>query len=109
MPPFKADDLLTRAEAAEYLRLSVSTLANAASANSGPEVTIIGERTVRYRKAHLDEWVAASTARRESSKAQVRKAAMAGIKAAQADASESTREVMINGLQALLDTLKSRK
>jgi excisionase family DNA binding protein len=48
--------LMTPSEVAEYLRISVKTLANWRSRNTGPPFLRIGGR-VRYRQHAMDEWI----------------------------------------------------
>jgi len=47
------DILLTRAEAAAYLRISVPSLEAWSRIGRGPKVTRVGARGVRYRLSHL--------------------------------------------------------
>jgi hypothetical protein len=56
------DVLLTRAEAAVYLRRSVPTLESWARDGAGPPVTRCGPRGVRYRLSDLRSFVAAGIA-----------------------------------------------
>lgn len=49
--------LLTRAQAAARLSLSVKTLHNLASAGDGPPFLYITPRSPRYRVADLDAWI----------------------------------------------------
>lgn len=44
-------------EAAEYLRISASTLQKLRVSGSGPKFSKSGDRIVVYDKAHLDEWL----------------------------------------------------
>jgi excisionase family DNA binding protein len=53
------DVYLKPAEAADYLRSSASTLAKARRSGLGPTFVRIG-RSVRYRRADLDSWMAES-------------------------------------------------
>ena len=48
---------LSRTEAAEYLRMNPRTLANWATARTGPPFYRSGGRTVLYRLDELDSWV----------------------------------------------------
>lgn len=59
---YNAGDLLDEKEAACFLRLSTSTLRNWRYMNSGPAVTRVGKRAVRYRFADLEAFITASTA-----------------------------------------------
>lgn len=52
--------LLTAAEAAAYVNVSIRTLARWRAAGSGPVVVKLSARTVRYRVADLDAWIATS-------------------------------------------------
>ena len=45
-------------DAAEYLRLSVSTLAKMRLRGEGPPYSLAGKRIVLYDKADLDQWLA---------------------------------------------------
>jgi excisionase family DNA binding protein len=58
--------LLTTKEAATYLRLAKPTLERFRLAGSGPAFCKMGEKSVRYRKADLDDWLA-SRLRRSTS------------------------------------------
>ena len=49
--------LLTRAEAAEYLGVSVFGLAQMASRGCGPRYYKPSKKMVRYRVADLDAWI----------------------------------------------------
>jgi predicted DNA-binding transcriptional regulator AlpA len=53
--------MLTRAEAADYLGVSTTYLANAAWRGDGPTLIRIGHRTIRYRRDTLETWLAART------------------------------------------------
>ncbi|MBS3650039.1 helix-turn-helix domain-containing protein [Pseudaminobacter sp. 19-2017] len=44
-------------EAAEYLRLSASTLQKMRISGSGPTFSKSGSRIIVYDRAHLDEWL----------------------------------------------------
>ncbi len=55
------DILLTRAEAAAYLRRSVPTLEAWAREGTGPPITRLGPRSVRYRLSGLRAWIEAGT------------------------------------------------
>jgi excisionase family DNA binding protein len=48
---------MTREQAAEYLNISVDALAMHAYRGSGPPYVRLGHRTIRYRKADLDQWL----------------------------------------------------
>jgi len=52
--------LLTRGQAAEYLRIKTQTLAVWAGQGRGPAFIKVG-RAVRYRKSDLDAWLAEQT------------------------------------------------
>lgn len=54
-------DLMTRPQLAEYLGISVVTLAQWAVAKKGPPVTKIGQ-SVRYRRETVSAWLEANTA-----------------------------------------------
>ena len=58
--PFNDGHLMTRAELAEYLSVSVATIARwkCEGTQAVPEVRI-GVRTIRYRKSDIDAWLAA--------------------------------------------------
>jgi excisionase family DNA binding protein len=56
------DVLLTRAEAAAYLRRSVPTLETWAREGTGPPITRLGSRSIRYRLSDLRAWIDANTA-----------------------------------------------
>ncbi|MBB6307143.1 helix-turn-helix transcriptional regulator [Xanthobacter tagetidis] len=60
------DHYLTRAQAAEYLGLSVSYLAKLAVTGGGPIMLRFGGRAVRYRRADLDAWAARAACRSTS-------------------------------------------
>ena len=51
------DQLLTRAETAELLNLSVFTLARWAVNGTGPRFMRINSRVVRYRRSDVEAWV----------------------------------------------------
>ena len=57
--------LLTPAEAAEYLKISVSTLERMRSEGSGPPFVRTSARRVLYQRAALEGWVAAGGFKRE--------------------------------------------
>lgn len=57
---------LTRPEAAEYLKLSVSYLAKLAVVGGGPIMVRLGEKAVRYRRSDLDAWAARGACRSTS-------------------------------------------
>ena len=57
--------LLTPREAAEYRKASPSTLAKERCKGDGPPFVKMG-RSVRYRRADLDEWIAANIRRSTS-------------------------------------------
>jgi len=59
------NDYLTPPEAAEYLRISASTLAKLRVYGGGPAFTRIG-RAIRYTRTELDTYMAARTARSTS-------------------------------------------
>lgn len=48
--------LMTRKEAAAYLKISIGTLKNLHKKNEGPRVVIMG-RSVRYMKSELDSYI----------------------------------------------------
>jgi predicted DNA-binding transcriptional regulator AlpA len=50
--------LLRAPEAADYLRLSPSTLAKMRLRGDGPVYTKLGLRLVGYEQQHLDDWLA---------------------------------------------------
>jgi excisionase family DNA binding protein len=50
-------ELLTTAEAAKYLRISIDTLKNWRRRKTGPPFKRVGDRLVAYRKADLDAWL----------------------------------------------------
>ena len=54
------DHLLTAAEAAAYVNVSIRTLARWRAAGLGPAIVKLSARTVRYRVADLDAWIATS-------------------------------------------------
>lgn len=62
----KGEDYLTRAEAAEYLKLSNSYLAKLAVMGGGPLMCKLGARAVRYRRCDLDAWASAGACRSTS-------------------------------------------
>lgn len=49
--------VLTRAEAAEYLSVSVDALAQMASRGDGPQFSKLSHRIVRYRLDDLNAWI----------------------------------------------------
>lgn len=51
-----AAELLTPEQAAEYLALSTSTLANWRWKTVGPPFVKIGKRAVRYDRSQLEAW-----------------------------------------------------
>lgn len=55
-------NLMITKEAAEYLRLSSSTLNKLRLTGGGPVFVQLAGRAIRYRQSDLDEWVAASIA-----------------------------------------------
>lgn len=59
------EDYLTRPEAAEYLKLSVSYLAKLAVVGGGPTMIRLG-KSVRYRRRDLDAWAARGACRSTS-------------------------------------------
>lgn len=59
------EEYLTRAEAADYLKLSASHLAKLAVMGGGPVMCRMG-RAVRYRRRDLDAWAAAGACRSTS-------------------------------------------
>jgi excisionase family DNA binding protein len=63
--PNEPAQYLTPPEAAEYLRISVSTLAKLRVYGGGPAFTRIG-RAIRYARTELDAFMAARTARSTS-------------------------------------------
>lgn len=52
------DEILTRREAAAYLKLTEDQLAQMAHRKTGPQYARVSYRTTRYRKADLDAWLA---------------------------------------------------
>ena len=54
--PTQREITFTRSQAAEYLNLSVPTLARYASKGKGPHYFIIGNQA-RYRRVHLDDYI----------------------------------------------------
>ncbi len=65
MTPGETSKYLTPPEAAEYLRISASTLAKLRVYGGGPAFARIG-RAIRYSRADLDSYMAARTARSTS-------------------------------------------
>jgi excisionase family DNA binding protein len=57
-----SDALLTEAELAQYLKLSLSTVRRMRYAGTGPAVVWLGARP-RYRKSDVDAWLAAGGSR----------------------------------------------
>jgi excisionase family DNA binding protein len=57
-----SDALLTEAELAEYLKLSLSTVRRMRYGGTGPAVVWLGARP-RYRKSDVDAWMAAGGSR----------------------------------------------
>ncbi|MEM8575730.1 MAG: helix-turn-helix domain-containing protein [Pseudomonadota bacterium] len=53
----KPSDLLTCAEVAELVGLSVNTLKVHRREGTGPKHVRLGHRTVRYRRGDVDAWV----------------------------------------------------
>ena len=51
------ETILTREQAAEYLRVSPDALAAHASRGTGPMYAKLSGRAVRYRRQDLDAWV----------------------------------------------------
>lgn len=64
-----ADALLTRAEAAARLGITARALGQLAYKGTGPAYVVIGERTVRYRQADLDTYVAGRVRRQSGATA----------------------------------------
>lgn len=66
-------DFLTPKEAAEYLRVSISTLAKFRVYGNGPTFCRFGSKAVRYQQSDLDEYMlarrASSTSARPSTAA----------------------------------------
>ncbi|WP_144797728.1 AlpA family transcriptional regulator [Microbacterium paludicola] len=50
-------DLATRQQVAEYTQTSIPTLARWAMEGTGPKVTRLGGRAVRYRRADVLAWI----------------------------------------------------
>lgn len=50
------EKLMTTAEVAEYLQVSVTTLEHWRSRGTGPRYQKLG-RAVRYRRAEVDKWI----------------------------------------------------
>lgn len=50
------EDMLTTAEAAQYLKISASTLNQYRVSGRGPAFHKLGPAFVRYKKTDLDEW-----------------------------------------------------
>jgi predicted DNA-binding transcriptional regulator AlpA len=62
VPPVTSDDpLLSRNQAAEYLKLKPNTLARMAWAKRGPAYIEMSSRCVKYRRSALEAWLAART------------------------------------------------
>jgi predicted DNA-binding transcriptional regulator AlpA len=58
MPPMNISKPRLRApEAAEYVRLSTSTLAKMRLRGDGPQYSKAGPRIVVYERQHLDDWL----------------------------------------------------
>lgn len=53
----RMDEILDRPGAADYLKLTVSTLEKMASRKTGPAYIKLSGRAVRYRRSDLDAWV----------------------------------------------------
>lgn len=53
-----AGDLLSEKEAAAALALSASTLRNWRCKNQGPKAVRVGTRSIRYRRADLEAFIA---------------------------------------------------
>jgi len=51
------EKLLTPAEAADYLNVSLTWLQEKRAAGNGPPAIKIGHRTVRYRRCELEAWL----------------------------------------------------
>jgi excisionase family DNA binding protein len=58
--------MLTTHEAAEYLRLSTRTLERLRVSGLGPKYFLCGSRSIRYRPADLNEWIASRVVRSTS-------------------------------------------
>ena len=58
----ESDAILTEAELAQYLKLSLSTVRRMRYAGTGPAVVWLGARP-RYRKSDVDAWLAAGGSR----------------------------------------------
>jgi excisionase family DNA binding protein len=54
--------VFTPAEAAEYLRTSLTQLQRWRTQGGGPKFSKFGRRMVRYYRRHLDEWLRAQPA-----------------------------------------------
>jgi len=65
MNTISSDAYLTRAEAAAYLKLGISTLAKAFVAGDSPVAIKIG-KSVRYARSDLDAWMLARRRRSTS-------------------------------------------
>lgn len=50
-------DIMTRDEAAQYLRITTAKLRSLAKTPHGPTVMRLGHRTVRYLRSDLDAWI----------------------------------------------------
>ena len=65
-------ELLLTEQAAQYLKLSPSTLAKLRLSGNGPQFLRLAGRSIRYRRSDLDAWAAAgakvSTSQYENSK-----------------------------------------
>jgi len=61
-----SDPLLTEAEAAAYLSYRPRTLASWRHKGRGPKFVAVSKTSVRYRKSHLDAWIASKVRRSTS-------------------------------------------
>jgi excisionase family DNA binding protein len=66
-------ELMTRQEAAEYLRLTEGALAMMASRGQGPPYIPMGHRSVRYRRSDLDRWTSERTVNPDKRRARTRR------------------------------------
>lgn len=67
MPALESSsEYLTAQQAAEFLKISASTLAKLRCYGGGPAFTRLGLRRVVYQRKHLDEWAAGGVRRHTS-------------------------------------------
>ncbi len=60
-PDTQSDQLINEREAAMILCYSVRALQNWRHRGGGPDFVKVSSRSVRYRRADLDKWIAART------------------------------------------------